>query len=122
MPASRTRIAATIPTIAGRPSATQMAHTSAATSTAIRMPIIFRTPSLWSCIPRAVAIASALGGVIPPERSFQSRWGTSGADEKSRGLGLHLKESARHDGSGHRAGRYVAQPLKETYAEVDMDG
>src|SRR3954470_17732915 len=41
---------------------------------------------------------------------------------KSRERGLHRKNSPADDGYGRRAGRYVAQPLKETYAEVDMDG
>src|SRR4051812_12116521 len=40
MPATRTRIAATIPTMAGRPSATHKKYTSAASTTATRMPIM----------------------------------------------------------------------------------
>src|SRR3954454_10429689 len=39
MPASRTRIAATMPTMAGRPSAVQSRYTSAASSTAMMIPI-----------------------------------------------------------------------------------
>src|SRR3954451_18573014 len=44
MPAIRTRIAAMMATMDGRPSATQSAYTSAASNTAIRIPITSRSP------------------------------------------------------------------------------
>src|SRR5437763_9718749 len=46
MPASSTSIAAMMPMIGGSPRATQIAHTSAANTTAIKMPTIVRTPFL----------------------------------------------------------------------------
>src|SRR5205823_617877 len=57
-----------------------------------------------------------------PQRNFQSIRGTERAPMRNPARAGLRKKAPADEGSGRGAGRYVAQPLKESYAEVDMDG